>query len=82
MIANAANIEARANPIQMMISNTENPKARNSIIIKSFVNARNRTGQTHCPATLVRPTKLTINVRDTIRRRATRKRTLSNYTQS
>ena len=71
-----------ANLIRPMTANTENIRARDAIKRKSFRNARNRTRHNHCQATLIRLTKVTIDVRDPIKRRPIEKRTLSNYAQS
>ena len=57
-----------------MTANTENPKARDAIKIKSVRNASNKTRHTHCQATLIRLTKVIIRARDAIRRTATGKR--------
>ena len=75
-------LEARVNLIWLMTENKANPKARNAIKRKIVGNTKNRTCQTHSSATLIHLTKVTINLRDVIRRRSTRKRTLSNYAQS
>ena len=84
MTENAANIEARTNLIWMMTSDTENLKARNTIKRKSVGNLQNRTCQTHRQATIIHPTRVTINVRNSIIRIAIGKRNggLSNYAQS
>ena len=68
--------------ISPMTANTENLKAKDPIKIKIIRNARNRTRQTHPRATMIRPTKVIIKARDYLRRRAIRKGTLSNYSQS
>ena len=81
MTSNAENEEARANMILLMTANIEHIKARNAKEIKGVRNAQNRTCQTHRLVNLIRPTEVTINVRDTIRRRAIIKRTLSNHAQ-
>ena len=68
--------------IRQMTANTENLKARDAIKRKRVGNARNRIHQTHCRATLIRPSKLIIKSKDSIRRRAIVNRNLSNYAQS
>ena len=65
-----------------MTANIENLRERDAIKIKSVGNAQNRTRETHRRATLIRPTKATIDVRYAIKIRATGKRTLSNYAKS
>ena len=82
MTANIASLEARTNMVRMMTENTANPKSRNAIKIKIIGNAQNRNHQTHRQETLIFPTKVIINLRDVIRRRAIGKSTLSNYAQS
>ena len=74
----------QANLIRLMTANTENQKEDNAIKIKSIGSTQNRTRQTHCRATLIRPTKFIIKARDTVKIRAAGKinGTLSNYTQN
>ena len=69
----------QSNLILMMTANTENQKANNAIKIKSIGNARHRTCQTRCWATLISPTKVIIKAIDAIIRRDIGKGTLSNY---
>ena len=57
-------IEARTNLICLMIANTVNPKARNTIKRKIILNTRNRTHQTYRRVILIGPTTVTIYKRD------------------
>ena len=77
----AENPDARTNIIQLMISNTANPKSSNAIKRKSVRKTRNRTRQTQRQEILIRPTKMTIDARDKKIRRSTGERILSNYAQ-
>ena len=52
-----------------MTAKTENLKEIDEIKRKDVGNARNRTHQNICRATLILPMKVTINVRDSIIRR-------------
>ena len=67
----------QANMIHSMIESIANSRA-NDAIKKSIRNVQNRICQTHCRVILIRPTKVTIEVRDAIIKRATGKRDLSN----
>ena len=75
----AENIKARTNLIRMVIEITVNLKEINAMKIKSAENTRTKTRQTHRQAIMIRPTTVTIDARDAIRRRSTGKRILSNY---
>ena len=65
--------------IPTMTENTANLKSRDAIKRKSTRNTQNRTRQTHRRATLIRPTKVIIKSRYSIRRRAIGNMDLSNY---
>ena len=64
----------QANLIFPMKSNTANINARDAVKRKISMSAQNKNCQTHHRATLISPTKVIIKARDTIRRRAMRKR--------
>ena len=65
-----------------MTKSTANTRAKDAIKIKSGEKSRNRTCHTNRRETLIRLMKVTIDVRDTIKRRAILQRTLLNYAQS
>ena len=75
MKANTESLEAGVHMIHLMTANISNLKPRDATKNKSIVNARNRTYQTHCRATLIHPKKVIIKARDEIRRRALGKKT-------
>ena len=60
--------------ISPITSNTENLRARGVIKVKRVGNAQNRTCQTHCQSNLIRPTKVTIYIRDATKIRSIRKK--------
>ena len=82
MTENVANIEARENLIRLMTANTENLKTRNAIKIKKPWKCTKQDSSDSSLSNSNFPTKVTIQLRYTIRRRDTRKITLSNYAQS
>ena len=67
-----------------IIANIVNQKSNNSIKRKNTRSAKNRTRQSRCLETLIRPTKVDIKTKYVIKRRTTGKinGTLSNYAQS
>ena len=72
----------RKNLIFPMTENTANLRARDAIKIKIVGNSGNRNRNTRSQENLISPKKVTIDVRDSIKRRATGKRTPSNYAQN
>ena len=72
----------QVNIIFTMTENTADLRARDRTKIKSVINAQNRTRHTHCRATMIRPKKVTIDARDTIKTKTIGERNLSSYEKS
>ena len=60
--------------ISPITSNKENLRARGVIRVKRVGSAQNRTCQNHCQSNLIRPTKVTIYIRDAIKIGSIRKK--------